>query len=254
MRYEFKYIVNRNFLEPIREMIKPFVDLDHFSEAEGNNHYTVRSIYFDTPNFDYYFEKIEGIKNRKKIRLRGYNHGDYLSTVVLEIKRKFNIPIVKYRASLPFGEAVEMFKTTSINGFSLLNQGNGHFYENANRFFYQVYSKNLRPVVLVVYEREAFFSKFDESVRITLDKGLRGLAYPAVENLFKEDNLQSALSNEFIIEVKFNRKFPMWLAPILSRYGLKSKSASKYTITMDAVKTIKNINRSTIYTHSKWYN
>jgi hypothetical protein len=254
MRYEFKYIVNRKFLEPVRDMIDPFVELDHFSEAKGKNHYTVRSIYFDTPNFDYYFEKIEGIKNRKKVRLRGYNHGDSLNTVFLEIKRKYNIPIVKFRAALLYGDAIEMFKTTSINGYTSLQQDNGSFYKNASRFFYQVYSKNLRPVILVVYEREAFFSKFDDSVRITLDKGLRGLAYPSVENLYEEVNLQSALSNDFIIEVKFNKRFPMWLTPVLSRYGLKSKSASKYTITMDAVKAIKNIRRSTIYTHSKWYN
>jgi hypothetical protein len=254
MRFEFKYIVNRNFLEPIREMIKPFVESDHFAEADGKNQYTVRSIYFDTPNFDYYFEKVEGIKNRKKIRLRGYNQGDYLQEVFLEIKRKYNVPIVKYRASMPYGDAIEMFRTTSINGYSFQQQGSGHGYENANRFFYQIYSRNLRPVVLVVYEREAFFSKFDKTVRITFDKGLRGLAYPSIENLYKEDDLQAALSNEFIIEVKFNKRFPMWLAPVLSRYGLKSKSASKYTITLDAVKAIRNITKSTTYTHAKWYN
>jgi hypothetical protein len=254
MRFEFKYIVNRNFLDTIREEISPFVEMDHFAEAEGKNHYTVRSIYFDTSNFDYYFEKVEGIKNRKKIRLRGYNHGDHLNTVFLEIKRKYNIPIKKFRSAISFGNAIEMFKSASLNGYAVQqNAGSNHF-ENANRFFYQVYSKNLRPVVLVVYEREAFFSKFDDTVRITFDKGLRGLAYPSVEDLYKEDNLQSALSHDFIIEVKFNKRFPMWLTPVLSRYGLKSKSASKYTITMDAVKAIKNIRKSTIYTHSKWYN
>lgn len=67
MRYEFKYIVNNNYLEPLRQMILPFVNMDENTDDDkGRNHYTVRSIYFDNASYDFYFEKVEGIKNRKK--------------------------------------------------------------------------------------------------------------------------------------------------------------------------------------------
>lgn len=254
MRYEFKYVVHRRLLDNLREMIIPFVEVDKFADACGKNQYTVRSIYFDTPQFDFYFEKIEGIKNRKKVRLRGYNSCNDNPMVFLEIKRKYDIPIMKYRSALIYPEAIEMFKKKRINGFTIQEYGSGESYENASRFFYQVYSKNLRPVVLIVYDREAYLSKFDPSVRITFDKNLRGMAYPHIDDLFDETKLQSAISNYFILEVKFNKHFPMWLSPLLSMYSLKKRSASKYTITMDALKVIKNISKSTIYTRSNWYN
>ncbi|MCB2222058.1 MAG: polyphosphate polymerase domain-containing protein [Bacteroidetes bacterium] len=255
MRYEFKYIVDKKYLEPLRQMILPFVEMDsNVEEAEGRVHYTVRSIYFDTPAFDFYFEKIEGIKNRKKVRLRGYDEGAPEDVVFLEIKRKYEIPILKYRAPVRYKDAIAMFKERNINGHTLKKYGIHNSLENATRFFYQVYGKNLRPVVLVVYEREAYFSKFDRTVRITFDKGLRGMAYPSLQDLFDERKLSVAMKNNFILEVKFNKHFPMWLGPILSKYSLKRQSASKYTITMDSVKVIKSISKSTIYTRSKWDN
>ena len=255
MRYEFKYIVGNKYLEPIRQMILPFVELDsNTDEAQGRSHYTVRSIYFDNSNYDFYFEKIEGIKNRKKVRMRGYDQGTPEDVVFLEIKRKFEIPILKYRAPVRFIDALEMFKEKHINGHTLNKFGIKNSAENASRFFYQVYAKNLRPVVLVVYEREAYFSKFDQTVRITFDKQLRGMGYPALNDLYKEDQLTSAMNNNFILEVKFNKHFPLWLSPILSRYSLKRQSASKYTITMNACKVVKKVSKSTIYTRSKWDN
>ncbi len=255
MRYEFKYIVNKKYLEPLRQMMLPFVELDdNTDEIQGKNHYTVRSIYFDNPAFDFYFEKIEGIKNRKKVRLRGYDEGSPEDVVFLEIKRKYEVPILKYRAPVRYVDALEIFKERNINGHTLQMYGIKNSLENATRFFYQVYAKNLRPVVLVVYEREAYFSKFDRTVRITFDKGLRGMAFPSLNDLFRNQELTVAMKNNFILEVKFNKHFPMWLGPILSKYSLKRQSASKYIITMDTCKVIKKISRSTIYTRSKWDN
>ena len=253
MRYEFKYIVNNNYLEPLRQMILPFVNMDENTDDDkGRNHYTVRSIYFDNASYDFYFEKVEGIKNRKKVRLRGYDEGAADDVVFLEIKRKYEIPILKYRAPVRFNDALEMFKEKHINGFALTEFGISNSAENATRFFYQLYSKNLRPVVLIVYEREAYLSKFDDTVRITFDKQLRGMAYPSLNDLYNEKELTVAMKNNFILEVKFNKHFPLWLSPILSKYSLKRCSASKYTITMDTCRVVNKVTKSTIYTRSKW--
>lgn len=254
MRYEYKYFVHNSKLEQFRQMVLPFVDLDDFAEAGGNSQYTVRSIYFDTPRYDYYFEKVEGIKNRKKVRLRGYDDEHEDNTVFLEIKRKYNIPIIKYRAPVTFKDAQIMLKEKNINGQILFGDTFPKGIENSKRFFYQLFSRNLRPVVLVVYEREAYLSKFDSSVRITLDKNLRSKAYPSIEELYQEEKIKSTLSDHFILEVKFNRSFPGWLNPIISRFGLRKQSASKYVISMDANNIIKGLTKSKIYTRSQWLN
>lgn len=253
MRYEYKYIVPVSSMASLRRQVLPFLELDKFAEVADNNEYTVRSIYFDSPSYDFYFEKIEGIKNRKKVRLRGYDEQTGDNKVFLEIKRKYEIPIIKFRAPIQYDEALKVLKNKSLNGFESSNIINQKKIEDVKRFFYQVFSKNLRPVVLVVYEREAYLSKFDSTVRVTFDKNLRGHAYPAMEELYNEPNLSPIMRDKFILEVKFNKSFPNWLAPILSMYDLKRRSASKYIFTMDACNVVKSLSKSAIYTRSKWY-
>ncbi|MEZ5084510.1 MAG: polyphosphate polymerase domain-containing protein [Bacteroidales bacterium] len=254
MRFEYKYIVHNKYLAPLREAVLPFLELDNFAFSETNNEYTVRSIYFDTPQYDFYYEKVEGIKNRKKVRLRGYNTFEKGSQVFLEIKRKYDIPIIKYRAPLLYENALKIFQEKNLNGYAINKFENLDGYQNSKRFFFQVFSKNLRPVVTVVYEREPYYSKFDRTVRITFDKNLRSIGYPALENLYSEQGLLSSLADHFILEVKFNNYFPSWLNPLISRFGLLKQSASKYVISMDSSKVIRNLSKSTIYTRSKWYN
>lgn len=254
MRYEYKYIVPNNKLEQLRQMILPFVDVDDFAEASGKNQYSVRSIYFDTPRYDFYFEKVEGIKNRKKVRLRGYDDEDQNNTVFLEIKRKYNIPILKYRAPVTFSDAQIMFREKNINGQVLFGDKFPKGLESSKRFFYQIFSKNLQPVVLIVYEREAYLSKFDNTVRITFDKNLRSNAYPSINELYQEEKIKATLAGHFILEVKFNRSFPGWLNPIISRFSLKKQSASKYVISMDANRVVESLTKSKIYTRSQWFN
>jgi len=239
-------------MDRLRDMFLPFVNLDKFAEAGEKPQYTVRSIYFDTPKFDFYFEKVEGIKNRKKIRLRGYNEGNSDSTVFLEIKRKYDIPIVKYRAPVSFGDAMEMFGTKRINGQIITDKVFPKGQENSKRFFYQVLSKNLRPVVLVIYEREAYLSKFDDTVRITIDKNLRSKAYPTLTELYKEERISASLKDHFILEVKFNNYFPTWLNPIIANLSLRKQAASKYCISMDTNNVVTQLTKSKIYTRSKW--
>ncbi len=252
MRYEYKYIIHNSKMDRLRDMFLPFVNLDKFAEAGAKPQYTVRSIYFDTPRFDFYFEKIEGIKNRKKVRLRGYNEGDSESTVFLEIKRKYDIPIIKYRAPVSFGDALEMFGTKRINGQIITDRVFPKGKENSKRFFYQVLSKNLRPVVLVIYEREAYLSKFDDTVRITIDKNLRSKAYPMLTELYKEERISASLKDHFILEVKFNSYFPAWLNPIIANLSLRKQAASKYCISMDTNNVVAQLTKSKIYTRSKW--
>jgi len=140
MRYEFKYIVKNSDVDRLRNMILPFVNVDKFAEVDDKHQYTVRSIYFDTPKYDFYYEKVEGIKNRKKVRLRGYDKEDGNNIVFFEIKRKYDIPIVKFRAPVKFEDALDMFISRNINGQVVSDDFFPKGNENSKRFFYQVFS------------------------------------------------------------------------------------------------------------------
>ena len=159
---------------------------------------------------------------------------------------------MKFRAPVKFEDALDMFKSRNINGQVVSNEFFPKGNENSKRFFYQVFSKNLRPVILIVYEREAYQDKMDDTVRVTFDKNLRSQAYPSIEGLFEEDKLTDALSGKFILEVKFNNHFPSWLNPIISTFSLRKQSASKYVISMDSNKVVSNFTRSTLFIKSQF--
>lgn len=66
--------------------------------------------------------------------------------------------------------------------------GDDHGVNGAGKFLYHVYRNNLKPVILVIYEREAFHDRFIKEVRITIDKDLRSIAYPCLDELYSEKN------------------------------------------------------------------
>lgn len=228
MRYEFKYLVPQEQYEALRSAVVPFLRADTFAAMQANGIYTVRSIYFDTPGFEMYHTKVDGIAHRMKVRLRGYNRGDERSIVFMEIKRKYEGPILKNRSSAPYGTVLQLFK-----GLASLDSLNGEVsnHDNARRFFYQILSRNMRPVVNVIYEREPFLgTNFDpeNDFRLTFDLHLRSVAYPSVEKLFDETGARFAFPGFFILEVKFNRYCPAWVKPVLEDFQLRKEPASKY--------------------------
>lgn len=246
MRFEFKYIVHESYLDRLRQAVMPFVDTDKFMDAGGKGHYTVRSIYFDTPRFDCFYEKIDGIRDRKKFRMRGYDEMTNDSRVFFEIKRKFNIPIEKERVNLLYSDAIEVFRdpNTTIE-YSRA--------EGARHFMYHMMNKRLMPVVNVIYEREAYLDKFYPGNRITLDKNLRSVSFPGIDDLFSEQGVRNSLPRHFILEVKFNRAFPQWMKPIQSSFGLLKQSASKYTICLTSQNITGSPDKSYAFVYSKWF-
>lgn len=239
MRYEFKYLVPSEQYSALRSTLLPFLRPDSFAAQQPNGMYTVRSIYFDTPGFEMYHTKIEGIAHRMKVRLRGYNKGDDSSPVFMEIKRKYEGPILKNRAHTTYGVVRQLFKPGAAFEDYADQIKNP---DNARRFFYQILSKNLRPVVNVIYEREPYLGKntnIENDFRLTFDLHLRSVSYPSVNQLFDESGAVFAFPGFFILEVKFNQYCPDWIKPILEDFQMRKEPASKYVGTINSNPFIK---------------
>ena len=227
MRYEFKYLLPIEQHTPLRAALMPFIQRDRFALKQPNGMYTVRSIYFDTPDFEMYHTKINGMAHRLKVRLRGYNEGGDDSLVFMEIKRKYEGPILKNRSDTSFATVKKLFNGAAMDELAprISNP------DNARRFFYQILSRNMRPVVNVIYEREPFLGKTldpDNDFRITFDLNLRSVAYPNVEDLFEEKGVRFAYPGFFILEVKFNNYCPAWVKPVVEDFQMRKEPASKY--------------------------
>ena len=57
MRIEYKFLVSNNDIDRLRNKILPFVELDEYVKEGSSNEYTVRSIYFDSSNFNFLSRK-----------------------------------------------------------------------------------------------------------------------------------------------------------------------------------------------------
>lgn len=238
MRLEYKYLISYEHLDRFRSMITPFLERDVNTADSEIPEYSVRSIYFDTPNLRYYNEKIEGIDVRKKLRIRGYNKGGDNSEVFLEVKRKNIQSVWKNRAPMKYSDIRNLFRTGDVNRWVNINNGIADAENNARRFMFHIYQHALQPIVLVSYEREAYTGRFNNSFRLTLDKNLRSVVYPTIDSLYSDSGMIRCIPHYFVVEVKFYDRMPNWIHAILGTFGTRRRAVSKYCIGLEAHKKV----------------
>ena len=239
MRYEYKYLVNLEKLDQLRNDFSPYLEYDQYSKVNETNDYTVRSIYYDTNTMKFYRDKIDGIKNRKKIRIRTYNSPQDQNPIFLEIKRKYGNKIIKNRSMYNAKLYNNLIKQRCI--ISAINSQKNKC-ENSEKFMHNVLINSLIPTALISYEREAYFSKINNSLRITFDKNIRYSIYPELNKFFNDSELQNTLEGFFILEIKFNDGFPNWISDIIQKHNIVRKSLSKYSICIDSNNSFRTFN------------
>lgn len=227
-RHEKKYLVPIEKIDALRSRFAPFLIPDIFSETKTiHPEYVVRSIYFDTHQTVSYFEKIEGLRDRKKFRIRGYGSDAMNAKVVLEIKRKVEDRVTKNRAFLDFTKAQQLLKDGDLS--KVFDNSLKKDAEDASRFMFNIKRYNLAPKTLIVYQREAYHGRFDSGVRVTFDKNIKHKDNPKVEGLFSNFGLKKMWRGNFILEVKyFDGEMPSWAKSIIQEFSLRNDALSKY--------------------------
>ncbi|WP_282160165.1 polyphosphate polymerase domain-containing protein [Ulvibacterium marinum] len=158
LRFERKFVYERGETQAIIENVSrnPFGFKEVFHLRKVNN------IYFDDANFNFYKQNVEGVANRKKLRLRWY--GDESSQIhdpTIEIKIKQG----------EVGDKVS-HKLRGLS-FNLQRQSpnevhNGLIAATSNSFRIKQALSSLQPALLNTYERRYFLS-FCGKYRITVD-------------------------------------------------------------------------------------
>jgi SPX domain protein involved in polyphosphate accumulation len=239
----------------LKSLISPYMIKDDHIAVQNEKDYTVKSIYFDTINLDEYQNKIAGVYSRKKIRIRGYIPHDVNDTIFLEIKRKINMGQIKYRSPVKYSRISELFNTSNFTEFILQRNDFPDALINATYFLYYIKRYNMLPIVLVMYEREAYIYKFDHSLRITFDKNLRSVPYPSLNNIYSDESNNYIFRDSFILEVKSNYGFPKWMMPIINKIDVKREALSKYTLCIDKnINLLNTFSKSQVIANSKLFN
>ena len=231
MRYERKYLVHNSQLDALRARLKPFLKPDSFAGIEkyGFPEYTVRSIYFDSHDRKSVDEKIAGVEERKKLRIRGYDQHTPDSQVFLEVKRKLGNRIYKDRSLIPFSITPDFLLYGPDDEISKKLKTKKQ-YDDAMHFMYRLKKYNMSPLNLIVYEREAYHGKFNHDLRITFDKNVRSAIYPSVSELYQENDLVYIWEDHFILEIKYyDPPMPGFVKTIIEDFKLQAQALSKYT-------------------------
>lgn len=231
-RVEHKYIVPKSLLGELRSALAPYVVHDEFCAARPDRQYTVRSIYYDNRQLACYFEKVDGFRLKKKLRIRGYDRPGPDSMVFLEIKRKQEDFISKSRAGVRWDRVRELFPGHGQQAALPFEPGSKEA-EAAGRFLYNYYRRRMLPTVLVAYEREAFYSRFDPLLRLTFDRNVRSRIYPELASLYEDREMKFLIPGQFIFEVKFYMSLPFWARDVIRRLDLVRLAFSKYATGID---------------------
>ena len=215
-RHELKHYINFSDYISIKSRLRSIMHID--KNANENNEYKIRSLYFDNVYDKALMEKVIGVPKRHKFRIRFYN--DNHEFIRLEKKSKIRGLCLK-----------DSEKITKEECEKIIN-GDIEFLRDSNKkLFIDLYSEMkgnlLRPKTIVDYTREAYIYPIG-NVRITFDKSVRtGLNNI---NMF-DDNLATieTIDNKYIVlEVKFDEFLPRIIRDIIQVKERRATSISKY--------------------------
>lgn len=216
-RHELKYAIGEGEYRALKSRLASVMQPDAHARADGS--YLIRSIYFDNYRDKALREKLDGVQQREKFRIRWYC--DDLSFIALEKKVKRNDLCQKLSAPLDREELEKIL-------FSPGEWMRAHPQPLVQELFFKMRTQQLRPRVQVSYLREAYVYA-PGNVRITFDSDLRTSLFCTAFLRAPDPNLCAADTPDArLLEVKFDEFLPDVIAGLLQTGCLRQQAFSKY--------------------------
>ena len=206
-RFERKWILyKRDPLQLVNSLIRSKLFFKtHFPPRKVN------SIYFDTQNFSSIKENLDGISNKKKVRLRWYGKLDKLIDPIIEIKSKKGFETKK--------ESLRMKILDNINfqNFDNLKLIKKYVNLKINP------KKTIYPTLTTNYDREYFISSNDK-IRATVDYNLKSVY---IRNFSQFDIIKN-FKHTCILEIKYPLDLDWYVKNNLKEMSLRLSKNSKF--------------------------
>lgn len=225
-RFEFKYQIRETTALRIRDFLAAYLDLDEFGASRPDLSYPVHSLYFDSDDYYLYQTTINGDKNRYKLRLRFYEDRPD-APVFFEVKRRVNNTICKSRGGVK-RHAVDQVVAGQLPALEDLANRDPRQVLALQDFIRLAQSINASPKTHVAYLREAWLSRFDNSVRVTMDRNVRSARETTTRLSAEMQNPVHSFEGFVILELKFTNRFPNWFLDLVRVFGLHQTGAAKY--------------------------
>lgn len=215
-RKEIKYVIPTEEFSRLERLLDAVLERDGYGDRGT---YTVRSQYYDSLADRDFHDNLDGLMEKRKIRVRIYSPED--TAAKLEYKCKSGSDGMKYSISISREEALLMERHQY--GF-LMN----HTEELAGRLYVKMIRNVYRPKTIVQYDRTAFLYPVSD-VRITFDHNMAGTA--GAYGLFEKNPFLIPLMrpDTGVLEVKYNDFLPAPIKEIVSRVDSLADANSKYS-------------------------
>lgn len=218
-RHELKYYITYADYLMLKSCMRALLHMDENCAEKGCYH--VRSLYFDDRDESALADKLSGVAQRAKYRIRIYDYSPKFIRLEKKIKSGMFIAKKSMRLSRRDYEHI-----VSMEPEFLLNRPESI----AKDFYSEITLRQLSPRVIVDYTREAFMLNC-ENVRITFDKDLKSgkgcysifdASIPVVPILDR---------GMVVLEVKFDKYLPDYIKGVLNNLRAPRYSAiSKYVL------------------------
>ena len=213
-RHEVKHLITQADAVSIRNNLSAVAGSDPHVRSDGS--YTIRSLYFDDMRNTALWEKLDGVNERRKFRIRYYN--DDLSFIMLECKQKRDNVGCKLQERLTQDEVKRIMEGDiswmAASGKPLLVN-----------FYVAMKADGLRPKCVVEYERIPFVYG-PGNVRVTIDWNIR-TGYP--DSFLDPDGLSIPVDgNPMLLEVKWDDYLPGVIKRAVAVKGRRQAAFSKY--------------------------
>lgn len=235
-RYEHKYVATH---EAARALVKDLEEAMVPDPESGTDGYQVRSLYFDTGDRAAYFEKLDGVDPRHKVRLRIYGDPSGAPRACfLEVKHRAGPLIFKDRLKLPGDALADLAEqgvlAPDLEVLSPLAAGAPASPGRA-RLERILASQARVPSCTVGYRRLAYMTRLDPSLRLTVDVDLRAAGPGAMLRPAADGGIAFLPADLCVVELKFHWATPAWLVSLFRAHGLVQRRYSKYASAMEAL-------------------
>lgn len=232
-RREYKCLIDERTVERIRRYIAGICVVD--PHASDTGHYTIDTLYLDSPGLDTYRATVEERSDRYKLRIRGYPSAPS-APVFLEVKRRIGDTIRKTRVAID-GDWQRVLDG-DLPPFAPKQRA---AFDN---FICHYHLLPMQPTVMVRYEREPYFSTLDDYARVTFD---RALAFQSVTELsmVTDDHAWTPIDHAFaqrgsadslvLLELKFTSAVPGWMRRMVQTLELPRDAFCKYARAIEAL-------------------
>ncbi len=237
-RYELKYLLDVDFAREVMKRLEDYMIPDAHGDKFGN--YVLSSLYYDSDDYKFYWEKVEGLRFRRKLRIRRYEDEKKVTDktkMYVEIKQRLDRVTQKRRIVLPYKEAIAFCDEHKMP--KLKDERDQLF---AEEMFSMIKQYDLRPQCITSYHRRAFNGgQYDPGLRVTFDTNLR-YRRNDLDLSSKQLGPFMLAPDQCVMEIKVNDRIPYWLTELAADKSFQLIRVSKYCTGLEQAELVPRSN------------